>query len=155
MPHLSNEILIHAPTAAILAAAYQVDRWPEWLPHYRWTRVTEPVEPGGARTVEMAARKGWIPLRWTALQWKDESRSRVYFRHVRGPTRGMDVVWEIDPAGEGASRVVIRHEFTYPVPLLGPFFATQIVGRFFIRPVASRTLTCFQRLLEATPSALG
>jgi len=52
-----DRIVIQAPLGSVFAVASDVERWPEFLPHYRWVRVLER-RPGGA-LVEMAA---WRPF---------------------------------------------------------------------------------------------
>jgi hypothetical protein len=44
---------VRAPLAPVYEAARSVERWPEWLPHYRWVRFHEKRGAGGL--VEMAA----------------------------------------------------------------------------------------------------
>lgn len=147
---IHNSILILSSPEAILEAAYHVERWPELLPHYRWVKILR--QDGPQRTVQMAARRGIIPIKWTALQWKDEREQKVFFRHLRGPAKGMEVVWEMEglagPGGE--TRVTIHHELQYPIPLLGPLLAHAVIGPLFISPTASRTLRSFKRILEGT-----
>ncbi len=147
---IHNTILILSSPEAILEAAYHVERWPALLPHYRWVKVLR--EEGNRRTVQMAARRGIIPIKWTALQWKDEAAQKVYFRHLRGPAKGMEVVWEMEglagPTGE--TRVTIHHDLRYPIPLLGSLLAHTVIGPLFIAPTASRTLRSFKRILEGT-----
>jgi ribosome-associated toxin RatA of RatAB toxin-antitoxin module len=145
---LTNRILILSSPERILDAAYRVEQWPHLLGHYRWVKILS--EGPAGRTVQMAARRGRFPLKWTALQWRDDDAKEVHFRHLRGPTRGMDVVWKLEPlAGPmGETRVTIRHDLRYPVPLLGPLIARYIVGGLFIHPVATRTLHCFKQILE-------
>jgi hypothetical protein len=53
---------IHAPVGRVLAAAVEVERWPEWLPHYRWVRKLERRVDGGL--VEMAAWRPFGPLNY-------------------------------------------------------------------------------------------
>jgi len=145
--HLDNSIVIRSSPEAIIEAAYAVERWPDLLPHYRWVRVVRNEEPG-RRIVEMAARRGWIPLKWTSLQWRDDAAGKVFFRHLRGPTRGMFVEWRIEPLESGDTRVTIEHELNYPIPWIGPLIAHYVVGELFIRPTARRTLACFKQILE-------
>ena len=37
-----DQRLMRAPIDRVFAAAADVERWPEWLPHYRWVRVHRP-----------------------------------------------------------------------------------------------------------------
>jgi ribosome-associated toxin RatA of RatAB toxin-antitoxin module len=100
-----NVILIRAPLAEIYSLAAAVERWPEILPHYRYVRVRE--EQGQSHLVEMAARRGWIPVWWMAQQECDPNLPEIRFHHVRGVTAGMDVAWRFAPGPDG---VRVREE---------------------------------------------
>jgi hypothetical protein len=68
---------------------------------------------------------------------------------VRGITRGMDVVWQLVPSGEG-TEVTIVHDWTGPRwPLIGAAAAAWVIGPVFIHGIASRTLAGIRRAVEA------
>jgi len=100
-----------------------------------------------------AVRPVWkanVPVSWQSEQWSDESDPddlRLRFVHVGGATRGMDVTWHIRPTATG-SRVTIEHMFLRRLPILGDDLFPRIVDRFFVRPIAGRTLATFKRLAE-------
>jgi hypothetical protein len=72
----------------------------------------------------------------------------VHYRHVRGITTGMDVVWSFAPAGEDTD-VTIVHEWPGPPwPLIGPVAATLVIGPVFIHGIASRTLAGIKTYVE-------
>ena len=134
----------------VFALAAAVDAWPRILPHYRWVRVLDR-RADGRRTVEMAARRDVVgrvgfPLHWTAVQSVHPESRRIEFVHVRGVTRGMRVVWTIEPAA-AAVQVTIRHVFEpgWPVPEL---LVREIVGEYFVNGVARRTLNRICALAE-------
>ena len=86
-----------------------------------------------------------LPVVWWSRTWNEPESLRLYFEHIGGATRGMNVVWLIEPAGDGtACRVTISHDFSPRVP----GFA-RVVDRFFTRPIAGRTLSTFKALAEA------
>jgi len=145
---MSNEIVIDAPAERIYDFASRTERWPEWLPHYRYVRVLS--QNGAERTVEMAARRGWIPVRWRALQYNDAEVPRIRFRHIAGWTQGMDVEWQFEPRGAG-TMVRIVHDLQFRFPLAARFIEQRIVGDFFIHAIANRTLARFKQLAEAAP----
>lgn len=120
------------------------------LPHYRWVRVLS--ENGPARTVEMAARHGVIPLRWTAEQVNDPVRPHIAFHHVAGPARGMDVEWIFTPLGAARTEVRIVHRLAFQFPFAADFFGKYVVSDVFIHGVANKTLACMKRLAEANPA---
>ncbi len=142
--HVENVVEIAAPWERVFALAADVEHWAERLPHYRWVRV---LERDGRRTaVEMAARRGWIPLRWRAVQEVRPEERRILFTHTGGPTRGMAVEWFFLPSDRGV-RVGIRHDLRWP--LLLQWVAGWVVGRVFIGHVAGRTLRRMKVLAEA------
>ncbi len=141
---------IGAPPDRVFAAASDVLRWPAILPHYRWVRLLEQGATSGI--VEMAAWRpfglfNW-PTRWTSEMWIDRPRLEVRYRHIRGITTGMDVVWRIVPHG-GSSRVELVHDWTGPAwPLIRRPAAEWIIGPVFVHGIASRTLAGIKRHAE-------
>jgi uncharacterized membrane protein len=142
---------MRAPISRVLEAAADVERWPELLSHYRWVRLLERRPEGGI--VEMAAWRPFGPLGyptwWVSEMRVDRSAPAVHYRHVRGITAGMDVVWRFVPDGDGTD-VTIVHEWAGPRwPLIGPAAATLVIGPVFIHGIASRTLAGLKRHVEA------
>jgi ribosome-associated toxin RatA of RatAB toxin-antitoxin module len=145
---------IHGPLARVVELAADVERWPEILPHYRWVTL---LEGGGDRkVVEMAARRGRMPLRWRAVQEIDRSGAtpRIAYHHIWGPTRGMDVAWSFAETSGGVD-VVIGHWFQPPWPLVGNAIADQIIGPHFIEYVARRTLQTIKQVVEREARGLS
>lgn len=141
--HTHNEILVRAPAEACLAAAADVELWPEILSHYRWVRFHRRDGFGQGR-VEMAAYRRFGPVPWP-VWWVSEMHTdfaakEVRYRHVDGITRGMDVAWRIEPQGD-ATRIVVVHDWDGPAwPGIGGVAARRVIGPHFIRVVAGRTL---------------
>ena len=154
-----DERQIDAPPERVFAAAADVERWPAILPHYRWVRMLERsagtapamTAPGMAAPgipapdiVEMAAWRPFGPLRyptwWVSEMLVDPAARRIRYRHIDGITRGMDVEWRVDAAGDG-THVTIVHEWEGPGwPLLRRPAAEWIIGPVFVHGIASRTL---------------
>lgn len=145
-----DRITIQAPLDRVFAVAADVERWPEFLTHYRWVRVLERSERGSV--VEMAAWRPFGVLRyptWWVSEMRLEPERAVRYRHVRGITRGMDVQWTFT-ARDGAIDVAIIHEWEGPRwPLIGPAAARLVIGPVFIHGIASRTLAGVKRRAEA------
>ena len=106
-------------------------------------------EHGATRTVEMAARHGIVPLRWTAEQTNDPARPHIAFHHISGPTRGMDVEWVFTPLDAAHTRVRIVHRLAFRFPVAAEFFGKYVVSDIFIHGVANETLAHMKRLAEA------
>lgn len=141
---------VRAPLARVLDCAADVERWPEWLEHYRWVRFLERRTDGGV--VEMAAWRPFGPLRWptwwVSEMCVDRDVPTVRYRHVRGVTRGMDVEWSFAAAGDRVA-VTITHRWGGPPwPLVGPAAAAIVIGPVFIHAIARRTLAGIGRVAE-------
>jgi uncharacterized membrane protein len=135
--YCANTTQVEADVERIFALGADVARWPALLPHYRSVRVLRRV--GGRAWLDMAARRGIIPVCWQAVQEVFPAAYLITYRHVGGLTRGMRVVWQFAPA-DGRVEVTIRHEFAPPWPVLGGWPAQLIVGRFFVQHIAAQTL---------------
>jgi uncharacterized membrane protein len=101
-----DQILICAPIARVLTVAADVERWPAILPHYRWVRFLDRRTAGGL--VEMAAWRPFGPLRyptwWISDMTVDRAAHEIRYRHVRGITQGMEVVWQVTSQAEAWAR---------------------------------------------------
>ena len=150
--HTDTTTMMRGPLPRIVELAADVERWPEILPHYRWVTL---LEGGGDRkVVEMAARRGRFPLRWRAVQDIDRSKATpvIAFRHIWGPTRGMDVAWTFKETPDGV-QVTITHLFRPPWPVAGNLVTNQIIGPHFIEHVAALTLSTIKDLVERESEA--
>jgi ribosome-associated toxin RatA of RatAB toxin-antitoxin module len=143
--HTENGIEIRGDIKRIFQVAAQVDKWPEILPHYRWVRVVQ--RRKRRTTVEMAARRGRIPVSWTAVQ-EVFPYERITYKHIRGFTTGMAVTWSFKSVQEQVE-VVITHDFSLSWPLIGDFVSRYIVGALFVKPIASRTLHHIKQTVES------
>jgi len=126
--------------------AFDLPRWPSFLPHYRWVTVLE--REGDRQTVEMACWRTGIPLRWRSHLWVRPEEGRMRFLHVAGPARGMEVEWSVVQQGERV-QVTIRHELSLDVPVVRSAIGQWVVGELFVGAVAGRTLYWLKRAVEA------
>lgn len=141
-----DEITIKAEPDAVLCAAAEVENWPKILPHYRWVKVLK--RQGDALEVEMAAKRGWIPVKWAAIQMVNNSNRRIYYKHIEGATRGMQVEWSIEP-GESDVNVKIIHDLYLKQPVVKSWIGRWIVANFFIKHIAGKTLSHMKTYLES------
>jgi ribosome-associated toxin RatA of RatAB toxin-antitoxin module len=142
-----DERRIAAAPSVVFEAAADVERWPTILGHYRWVTMLDRRPDGGV--VEMSANRPFGPLNWptwwVSEMWIDRARMEVRYTHVRGITRGMDVIWRIVPEGSG-SHVTIVHTWTGPRwPLISWIAANWVIGPVFVHGIASRTLAGIAR----------
>lgn len=145
-----DERLVLAPAERVFAHASDVERWPDILPHYRYVRMLD--RGAGRGIVEMSANRPFGPLNWptwwTSEMWVDRDRLEVRYRHIRGVTRGMDVVWQLTPR-DGGTHVRIVHEWDGPPwPLISWIAANLVIGPVFVHGIASRTLAGIARAAE-------
>src|SRR6266550_53503 len=119
-----DQIAIGAPMDRVFQIASDVERWPEFLSHYRWVRFLDRHASGG--TVEMAACRPFGALRYP-VWWVSEMM-------VDGP------------AGVA---VTVVHDWGGPAwPVIGPLAARLVIGPVFIHGIASRTLRGLKHALE-------
>ena len=141
---------VRAPLERVFTVAAAVERWPEFLPHYRWVRRLE------GSLVEMAAWRPFgvlqYPTWWVSEMTLDRAAGEIRYRHVRGITRGMNVVWKLVEVGGGSGGgvdVEIAHTWDGPNwPLIGRLAADLLIGPVFIHGIASRTLAGIKRAVE-------
>lgn len=143
-------ITIRAPLARVFELGAFVERWPDFLPHYRYVDLLEDhiTDYGRRRIVKMAASRDWIPVTWTSIQEHRPAQNLIVFKHIRGATKGMDVEWRLEQRGD-ITHVTIHHDFNPPWPVIGPWAARVIVGDFFIHNIATKTLRCIRDRAEA------
>lgn len=151
-----DETVMRGSPEACFRKGADVERWPEWLPHYRWVRFQRKDGFGTGR-VEMAARRDFGPLPypvwWVSEMTVDEARPAVIYRHVDGITTGMDVEWTFTDRGDGTTLVRIVHDWppgpAWPLPApLRRTIGSAVIGPVFIHHVASRTLAGIKRAVE-------
>ncbi len=145
---MHSEICVDVAAAPhkVYGFAQDVARWPELLPHYRYVCVLK--ETAGERIVQMAARRDWIPIRWTAVERLDSKTPKIEFTHLSGWTVGMEVAWLFERM-EGGTRVTITHDLDFRrVPLVGEWFGRRVIGDFFIQSIAARTLARIKQVAE-------
>lgn len=138
-----DEHLCHASAERCFRVGADVERWPEFLRHYRWVRFVE--KTGFANgVVEMAAWRPFglvkYPTWWRSQMWHDPDGPTVYYKHIGGITTGMDVRWEF--AARGAHTLIrIVHEWDGPPwPLISRPAANVVIGPMFVSAIARRTL---------------
>ena len=147
-----DEQLVRAPADFCFRIAADVENWPALLPHYRWVRFREK-ERFGTGIVEMAAWRPFpagikYPTWWVSQMQVDEHEPAVYYKHIDGITRGMDVKWEFNRRGEHTF-IRLYHEWDGPAwPLIRGIAAEWVIGPHFVSAIAQRTLAGVARSAE-------
>jgi uncharacterized membrane protein len=145
MMRTENRIEVQGDIKRVFQVAAQVEKWPTILPHYRRVHVVQ--RKKRRATVEMAARRGPIPVSWTAVQ-EVSPYERITYKHIKGFTTGMDVTWSFKSV-QGQVQVVITHDFSLSWPIIGGYVSKYIVGALFVKPIASRTLRHLKLTVES------
>ncbi|MGD9711328.1 MAG: type II toxin-antitoxin system RatA family toxin [Thermomicrobiales bacterium] len=145
--HTQNTVRMKGQLEEIVELASDIERWPVILPHYRWVTLLE--GGGDSKVAEMAAKRGWIPVKWRAVQQivRDGPTPVIHFEHIGGPTKGMEVDWLFDPQPDYVD-VTIRHDLVPPWPIVGDFVANRIIGPQFVSAIAGKTLATIKRIVE-------
>jgi aromatase len=143
--HKTNSIIMQAPRAEIFETAANLENWPNILPHYRYIKYLE--RERDRNLVIMAATRSGIPISWTSEQIIDREKIEVRFHHLKAFTKGMSVVWTFKETPAGVL-VEIAHQLNFRVRALAPLMEL-IIGDFFIRHVANRTLRSMKAYLES------
>jgi len=143
---IRNTIQMPAPRQKVFEVVSDLTAWPKHLPHYRWIRILENQKEH--QVVRMACYRGWIPIDWVSRFRADAATYQLHFDHLKAFTRGMHVVWHLEPVHEKATQVTITHELEPVAKRLGNFAAHRMIGHFFIDYVATRTLKHFALYFE-------
>lgn len=144
--HAERSIDIAAKPHAVYRLAQDIANWPAVLPHYRFVNVLS--EGPNERTAVMAARRGWIPVKWTAAQRLDPVTPRIEFTHLSGWTVGMEVAWIFQEIPQG-TRVTIAHDLDFKrIPFAGAWIGQHVIGEFFVQSIAGRTLERMKQIAE-------
>jgi Polyketide cyclase / dehydrase and lipid transport len=152
MTTMVDERSMAAPALVCFRVAADVERWPDILPHYRWVRFHRKDAFGTGR-VEMAAWREFTrglryPAWWVSEMAALETEPAIYFQHVAGITRGMDVKWSFE-ARDDSTHVRITHAWTGPRwPLIGGLVWRYVIGPYFVSFIAKRTLAGVAREAE-------
>jgi ribosome-associated toxin RatA of RatAB toxin-antitoxin module len=147
-----DEFLVRAPADVCFRVAADVERWPAILPHYRWVRFKEK-RAFGDGIVEMAAWRHFAggvryPTWWVSQMHCDPSEPAVYYKHIDGITRGMDVKWELNPRGN-ETFIRLFHTWDGPAwPLISSIAANLVIGPHFVSAIAQKTLAGVAREAE-------
>jgi hypothetical protein len=151
-----DRIQVRASVDRVFTVASAVERWPAILRHYRWVRRAggKGEGEGGGNLVEMAAWRPFGALRyptwWVSEMTVDRAAREIRYRHVRGITRGMDVVWRLAER-DGAVEIEIVHTWEgprWPWRWIGRLAADLVIGPVFIHGIASRTLAGIKKEVE-------
>ena len=157
--YIENTILITGRWERIWELASEIENWVRWLPHYRKI-IIESTSPGGLiKHAYMSAWRNILPVSWHTIQRlepsDDPTQARVLYQHVKGVTKGMEVIWKFEPqsAGEDVYRVTISHNWNPKWPLIGGI-ASKLISELIVSNIADKTLARV-RILAIEPENTG
>jgi coenzyme Q-binding protein COQ10 len=142
-----NQRVVAADVDTIYLLARDVEQWPALLPHYRDVRFISRTRDGGG-VVEMAAWRPFALFDWPTW-WVSEMQvfdgepgapPWIRFRHMRGVTRRMEVLWAFKPDAERTTVTILHMWNGTPWPAIGVFAARHVIGPVFVHAIAERTL---------------
>ena len=142
---------MHAPKMKVFETAANLELWPKILPHYRYIHYLE--RSPNRNVVVMAATRSGIPISWTSEQIIDREKCEVRFHHLKAWTKGMRVVWTFEDTPTGVL-VKISHDLGFRIAVVAPI-VDLIIGDFFIRNVANKTLRCMKAYVEASANKVA
>ncbi len=147
--------LVASDVQTMFALARDVERWPELLPHYRRVRFMSRTTDGGG-VVQMAAVRPFGLVDWPTW-WVSEMQIQaagdtpwIRYRHVRGITRRMEVLWAFRDTGDGTMTTILHMWNGPPWPVIGDLAARRVIGPVFVHGIASRTLAGLASVAERT-----
>ncbi len=132
--HSESSIIIYSTLDKIFETAADLSLWTKILPHYRYINFLE--KKSTKFTVEMAAKRNWIPIKWTSDVSILPDKKEIHFHHLKAFTKGMEVVWTFTQLDNGVD-VRIVHDLKSKIPIIGKVIAEQIVGKRRIHKVIS------------------
>lgn len=154
-----DEHLVHAPPDICFQVAADVEHWPAILPHYRWVRFHRK-QGFGNGIVEMAAWRTFgaglkYPTWWVSEMRAAPNEPAVYYKHVDGITRGMDVKWELNARGDDTF-IRLYHTWAGPAwPLISGMAAHFVILPHFVSAIAQRTLAGVARAAELRAQSIA
>jgi ribosome-associated toxin RatA of RatAB toxin-antitoxin module len=149
--HKTNSLVMHAPKMKVFETAANLELWPKILSHYRYIHYLE--RSPNRNVVVMAATRSGIPISWTSEQIIDREKCEVRFHHLKAWTKGMRVVWTFEDTPTGVL-VKISHDLGFRIAVVAPI-VDLIIGDFFIRNVANKTLRCMKAYVEASANKVA
>jgi hypothetical protein len=147
-----DEYVVHAPADVCFQVAADVERWPDILSHYRWVRFQKKDSLGNG-IVEMAAWRDFpahlrYPTWWVSQMRSAPDEPAVYYKHIAGITRGMNVKWELNARGSD-THIRLVHEWNGPDwPVIRGLAANWVIGPHFVSAIAQKTLAGVARAAE-------
>ncbi|MBI3911722.1 MAG: SRPBCC family protein [Armatimonadetes bacterium] len=121
MPRITTAIHVDAPPDRVYAVAREAERFPEFMPDVKSTRVEER-SPDGRRLVvawEALIPEFKVTIKWVEEDHWDPQARRCDFRLVRGDFKAYSGAWQFFPE-DGGTRFESVLDYEIEIPLIGP-----------------------------------
>jgi hypothetical protein len=156
--YIENTKVIRGDWEIVWRLSSQIENWPEWLPHYRKVIVQSASPEGRVKHAYMSCWRDILPVSWHTIQRLDYSpdpaQARVFYHHIKGVTKGMEVIWRFEPLDHpqpGVYRVTISHDWSPGWPLVGGL-AARLISRQIVHNIADKTLARVRVLAAQEPA---
>lgn len=155
--YIENTIIMSGEWETIWQLSSQIEKWPEWLPHYRKVILQSVSPEGRVKHAYMSCWRDLLPVSWQTIQRLDYSpdptQARVLYHHIKGVTTGMEVIWHFEPLDrlQGIYRVTISHDWSPGWPLIGGL-AARLISRLIVHNIAAKTLARVRVLASKEPA---
>lgn len=152
--YIENTIVVRGEWETVWELSSDIEKWPERLPHYRKV-IVQSSSPGGMiKHAYMSCWRDVLPVSWHTIQrlehGNNPAESRVLYHHVKGVTKGMEVVWRFEPLDPGVYRVTISHDWNPGWPLVGKL-AARLISTQIVHNIADKTLKQVKTLAANSP----
>ncbi|MEM9054722.1 MAG: type II toxin-antitoxin system RatA family toxin [Pseudomonadota bacterium] len=140
MPRVSEQVLIPHSADNLYELVRDIRRYPEFI---RWiTRIEVSQEQGDATTAYSCMGKASVHFKgfdetFSTHVKGDPATRRIEVRLARGPFRHLRNRWQLDPRGDGKTRVHCFIDYEFKNPILGLLARTntrmaveKIIGAF-------------------------
>lgn len=150
-----NVIVMRGAWQDIWQLSSEIEKWPDYLPHYRYVKLIKRSDDGLEKQADMSAMRDLLPVSWKTIQRlypaSDPAEAKIFFKHIGGVTKGMEVYWLFEPLGENVYRVTISHDWKPNWPLVGSL-AAHWIGEMIVKNVAGKTLARVRQLVAEKAS---
>jgi ribosome-associated toxin RatA of RatAB toxin-antitoxin module len=153
--YIENTIVVRGEWETVWQLSSQIEKWPERLPHYRKVILQSVSLDGLEKHAYMSCWRDILPVNWHTIQRleysPDPAQARVRYNHVKGVTKGMEVIWKFEPLDQGAYRVTISHDWSPGWPLVGGL-AARLISQLIVHNIADKTLARVKVLAAQEPA---
>jgi ribosome-associated toxin RatA of RatAB toxin-antitoxin module len=152
--YIENTLVVRGDWPTVWELSHDIEKWPERLPHYRKVTIQSTSPGGQVKHAYMSCWRDFFPVSWHTIQRLEFSpnpaAARILYNHVKGVTKGMEVIWKFEPLEDGVYRVTISHDWNPRWPLIGKL-AARLISLHIVHNIADKTLKQVKLLAATEP----